>query len=276
MLDQLIESNGHRKENARRGGFLLSTLVIVFSILMSGVLWSLFAKDLSLGAGEFEISMLVAPVPVEEDAPRPVEPKIVKQEQAANVTSRQTNTLRLDESPKAIDKISVVPNTQKARPHGSFIISNRDGENMENPSATAFDRNGAPGSSTGIAYDNQPSTVETKKAPAPPPPLAVKKENTKPPTDRKVSLGVVNGQAINLVKPPYPQVARTIRASGAVNVQITIDERGNVVAANAVSGHPLLRPAAEAAARSSKFRPTLLSNEPVKATGMIIYNFSTQ
>ena len=91
-----------------------------------------------------------------------------------------------------------------------------------------------------------------------------------------VSGGVLNGKAINLVKPPYPPAAKAVRASGAVNVQVTIDEDGNVISAAAISGHPLLRTAAESAARSSKFSPTLLSGQKVKVTGVIIYNFTPE
>ena len=90
---------------------------------------------------------------------------------------------------------------------------------------------------------------------------------------KTISGGVVNGKATNLVQPAYPPAARAVRASGAVNVQVTIDEKGNVVAASAVSGHPLLRASAVQAARSSKFSPTMLSGKPVRVTGVIVYNF---
>lgn len=85
--------------------------------------------------------------------------------------------------------------------------------------------------------------------------------------------GVLNGKATNLVKPPYPAAARAVNARGVVNVQVTIDEQGNVISASAVSGHPLLRSAAVQAARASKFLPTLLSGQPVKVTGVIVYSF---
>lgn len=71
----------------------------------------------------------------------------------------------------------------------------------------------------------------------------------------------------------YPGEARAERASGAVNVQVTIDERGNVIEAKAVSGHQLLRAAAEEAARRAKFAPTMLSGQLVMVTGVIVYNF---
>jgi TonB family protein len=107
-----------------------------------------------------------------------------------------------------------------------------------------------------------PSTQET------PPPM---------PTPRSVpstvSGGVLNGKAISLPKPAYPPAARAVRASGAVNVQVLIDEEGRVVSAHAISGNPLLIAAAEAAARSARFSPTLLSGQPVKVSGVISYNF---
>lgn len=93
------------------------------------------------------------------------------------------------------------------------------------------------------------------------------------PVPKVVSGGVVNDKATKLVQPPYPAAARAVRASGAVNVQVTIDENGNVISASATSGHPLLRQAAEQAARASKFVPTLLSGQPVKVTGVIVYTF---
>ena len=85
--------------------------------------------------------------------------------------------------------------------------------------------------------------------------------------------GVLNGRAISLPRPDYPPVARQAHASGTVVVQVTIDELGDVIAAHAVSGHPLLQAASVAAARGAKFSPTRLCGEPVKVTGVITYNF---
>lgn len=92
-------------------------------------------------------------------------------------------------------------------------------------------------------------------------------------TPKTISGGVLNSKAVNLVTPSFPAAARAVGAGGAVTVQVTIDEEGNVVSAVAVSGHPLLRQASEKAARESKFTPTLLQGQPVKVTGIIVYNF---
>ena len=90
---------------------------------------------------------------------------------------------------------------------------------------------------------------------------------------KPISGGVLNSYADPLVKPVYPEAAKAVRASGAVNVLVTIDEQGNVISAQAVSGHPLLRAASEEAAKKSKFKPTLLNGVAVKITGVIVYNF---
>jgi DNA-directed RNA polymerase subunit RPC12/RpoP len=51
------------------------------------------------------------------------------------------------------------------------------------------------------------------------------------------------------------QLKKTVFANRAVEVKITIDERGEVSQAKAVSGHPMLKEAAENAARKSLFSP---------------------
>jgi TonB family protein len=119
--------------------------------------------------------------------------------------------------------------------------------------------------------------IEDKQTPFPGTPEKELSEETQPTSSKAVpktiSGGVVNGKATNLVKPAYPPAARAVNASGAVNVQVTIDEQGNVISASAVSGHPLLRASAVSAARASKFSPTILSGQAVKVTGVIVYNF---
>lgn len=97
-------------------------------------------------------------------------------------------------------------------------------------------------------------------------------ENARP----RISGGVLNNKAISMPSPEYPAIARAAQAAGTVTVQVTIDEEGNVIAARAVAGHPLLQAASVAAARQAKFSRTLLSGEPVKVTGVLVYNFLAQ
>jgi TonB family protein len=88
--------------------------------------------------------------------------------------------------------------------------------------------------------------------------------------------GVMNGKAISLPRPEYPKAARSAHASGTVTVQVVIDETGNVTSAHAVEGHPLLEAASVEAAKTARFSPTRLCGEPVRVTGIIVYNFVAQ
>jgi protein TonB len=91
-----------------------------------------------------------------------------------------------------------------------------------------------------------------------------------------VSGGVLQGSAIKKIQPPYPPIAKAARASGAVQVQVTISEDGRVMDAAVVSGHPLLRDAALQAAKQWVFKPTELSGVPVKVQGVLTFNFTLQ
>jgi TonB family protein len=93
---------------------------------------------------------------------------------------------------------------------------------------------------------------------------------------RPIEGGVLNGKASSLPSPSYPAIARAAHASGDVTIRVVIDEGGNVVEATPVSGHPLLRASAQAAAKEAKFAPTRLNNEPVVVTGTLVYNFVAQ
>lgn len=90
---------------------------------------------------------------------------------------------------------------------------------------------------------------------------------------KTISGGVLNDKAISLATPVYPPAARAVKASGAVNVDVFVDIKGEVTAASAVSGHPLLRMAAVHAARATRFKPTIVNGSPVKVTGVLVFNF---
>lgn len=127
-----------------------------------------------------------------------------------------------------------------------------------------------PGSNVDVEEDADDASEETPEGTA---------QVTAPPgeetqTDgQTVSGGVLNGKAISKPQPAYPLTAKAAHTQGTVVVKVLVDETGSVVSAEAVSGHPLLRPAAIAAARQAKFSPTLLSGKPVKLSGLLTYNF---
>lgn len=94
------------------------------------------------------------------------------------------------------------------------------------------------------------------------------------PLIKPVSGGVLNGKALSLPAPNYPEFARRMRTTGQVEVEVVVDENGKVVSARALSGPVSLRDVAVQAALRARFSPTKLSGQPVKISGLINYNFT--
>ena len=267
MFDKLIVSDEQGAEFKGRGRYFMVSTVVVGILFVTAVVFSLYAADIGLGSDQFEVSMIVAPVtPTAPEPPKPMQAQDQPETRQSDVPIRNDNMLRLDETPKVPIAISVTPNTGKPRPWGNFKI----GPGIET------DGIGDPGNvpaggvpdGTSSAVASEPVAL-VEKVPDQPPAIKPKVEVPKLP----VSIGVVNGRATHLPKPPYPPAAIAVRAEGEVSVQVTIDESGKVISSKAMSGHPLLKREAERAAWNARFTPTLLSKVPVKVTGVIVYNF---
>ena len=261
MFENLVESNSHKDDIARKGSFIGVTLLVYAVLLLAFFVAGIYWYDNHLDQMELELTTLVAPVPVpqapkqeqkqEEAKPQKVEQNVdVRKELIADVAESRL-------PPKEISaKASDVP---PVRSNVTTVLGGSN-SNAQAPMPAG------PGSGAVTT-----TTAKVQIADEPPPPAA-----TPTPPRAPISGGVLNGKAINLPKPAYPPIARAAHASGTVVVQLLIDENGNVVSAHAVSGHPLLQGAAVGAARQAKFSPTKLSGQPVKVTGVIQYNFVAQ
>lgn len=91
---------------------------------------------------------------------------------------------------------------------------------------------------------------------------------------RPLSGGVLNGKALDLPMPIYPEVARRLHITGLVQVDVVVDENGKVISAKVLSGPGTLREVALQAALRARFSPTKLSGQSVKISGQINYNFT--
>jgi TonB family protein len=118
---------------------------------------------------------------------------------------------------------------------------------------------------SGSTNSNAQPIVKLDSEPPPPAPRPILKP---------VSGGVLNGTAISLPPPLYPEAARRLRMSGVVSVDVIVDETGKVVSAVATSGPLALRDVAVQAALRARFSPTKLSGQPVKVSGLINYKFA--
>jgi TonB family protein len=183
-----------------------------------------------------------AAAPATTPQPQPVTPAPV----AANTTSKpEPRSNRRDRKPAAV----LAPDLPSASTSATKIAS-------------------GPAEVKVPAY-NPSQEVPLVNLDSEPPPSPGPKPILKP-----VSGGVLNGTAISLPPPVYPDAAKRMRTSGVVTVDVVLDETGKVVAANASSGPAVLRDAAVQAALKAKFSPTKLSGQPVKVSGVINYKFA--
>lgn len=268
MFTNLIESDSHRKEFKRRSSFFLFTVagyaLILFAVAIAGVL----TYEARVEAQNTELLLVdwVPPVkPVTKpdrprDNPRMRKPRTSNAPVDPNVTRPQRTeaVAPADDPTKIPDEVgtqasNVLPTTEPVD------IGPKD---VDPPSSPPAGQSGCT-NCTGTA-------PAERVAPEPPVTPAVK------PSQLRVSSRVLVSKVVSLPKPAYPAMAKRIGAYGPVNVQILVDESGNVISATAVSGNATLIGAAVEAARRARFTPTMLNNQPVKVQGVITYNFVLQ
>jgi len=266
MLDQLVESKSNSLENNRRTKFIAGIGALAVFTLLTMWTVSLFGKDFGMGSDDLSLTTLVAPVPVPDEEPPP-EPEKKQEKIQPDVDVRKELIQNIMSTPvKPPDKTETAKLDFKSmRDNVKTMVGNENlntGADVGRNNAGVVETGGQGGISKGTG--TAPTGDEEGEAP----PVPAKKV-----VPKTVSGGVMNGKATSLPRPAYPPTAKAVHASGQVNVQVLIDESGRVISASAVSGHPLLRSAAEGAARGARFSPTLLSGQPVKVSGMITYNF---
>jgi len=114
--------------------------------------------------------------------------------------------------------------------------------------------------------------------PAAAPPMPEVKPPAPPAPPKRIKMGglVEQGKLISGPRPIYPPLARQARIEGTVRLEAVISRDGTILNLRAVSGHPMLVPAAVAAVRQWIFRPTSLNGEPVEVATVIDVNFTLQ
>ncbi|MEO6393306.1 MAG: TonB family protein [Pyrinomonadaceae bacterium] len=261
MFGNLIESRSHTSEFARRGYFIVGTMACYGVLLMAGIVGSVYAYDAHLETQDLEVVALINPqTPVtiiekHQNMPKPANQKPVLESQ------RQVLVAQIANNTKPPTDISTKPNTVPEMPPGPVAIGPRN-----------IDANvvlSGPGTGTGSNNNPEPTRpIVIDNTPAPEPVKPEVKQHL------VISKGPVTGQAISLPKPAYPPMAQAAHVVGAVRIQVLIDETGKVVSASVLDGHPLLRQEALRVAWQARFKPTTLSDVPVKVSGYIVYNFT--
>ena len=261
MFNTLIESSSHVREYKRRGSFLLFTTVVYMVLVGVFGVVGIYAYDAKLEKQSLEfVTMMSLPVAADPNDARPVnEPARSRNtnEKSGAVPQSDSSMVDVDRPEVVPEGVSTAPNKNLPRPstgplgwgHPSIIVS--DGGGGMPPGPGGYVVQGGRG---------------VKLPDNPPPP--------EPPREPKVvSRGVITGNAISLPKPIYSEMAKRMRVEGVVRVQVLVDLDGRVVSASVLNGSPYLRTEAQKAALQARFSPTLLNDQPVKVSGIIIYNF---
>ena len=89
-----------------------------------------------------------------------------------------------------------------------------------------------------------------------------------------ISSGIAVGLLIQRTAPIYPPMAKNARVSGTVVIQATISRNGTIENSHVVSGPAMLRQSALDAVKTWRFRPYLLSGEPVEVETTVNVNFA--
>jgi len=89
-----------------------------------------------------------------------------------------------------------------------------------------------------------------------------------------ISRGIAAGMLVYSPSPIYPAIARVARVEGTVVLQATISKTGTIEGLHVLSGPPMLQQATIDAVKQWRYRPYLLSGEPVEVETTINVIFS--
>jgi periplasmic protein TonB len=85
---------------------------------------------------------------------------------------------------------------------------------------------------------------------------------------------MLEGNLIRRIEPIYPPLAKSARIQGRVVLVAVISKAGTIENLHALSGHPMLVPAAVDAVSQWRYRPYILNSEPVEVETQITVNFT--
>jgi protein TonB len=94
-----------------------------------------------------------------------------------------------------------------------------------------------------------------------------------PPTHVIRTSSMLEGNLIRRVEPVYPKLAITARIQGSVMLAAVISKAGTIENLQALSGPPMLVPAAIDAVSKWRYRPYILNSEPIEVETRVTVNF---
>lgn len=236
LAESMLEnSSAHQKRHPLKWAVSLVAHIAVLVLLLLLPLY--FSQGLDLH--RFNMTLLVAPLPPAAAPPPPppsaAAPRVVH-------SALKTFTPGKLTAPSFVPKaVAVAPDA--GSPPEEALLGMQGGV----PGGIA---GGQIGGVLGGSLNGVPAPVATPTVAA---------EGPKKPV--RVGGNVMPPRLLSGPAPIYPVLARQSRIEGIVVVEAIIDEHGNVIEVRAISGHPLLIPAAIKAVSQRKYEPTILDGE---------------
>jgi protein TonB len=248
FLNALLEmpTTKHTRRSPLEWAGAVGLHIVILAVLIIVPLYSTGTIHLS----EHDVIPLAVPSP---PAPPPPPPGGAVAPHAAHPRARMTYTLRRLAAPSTIPKKISQENGDAAPPDLSAVVG------------------GVPGGVVGGQIGGVVGGVIRGTGPSAPTPTPSPR-----PAQRIVRVGssLKAPRQTRSVDPEYPELARQVHVSGTVVVEAVIDERGNVVQARVVSGHPLLVASALKAVLQWKYEPTSLNGQPVSVELQVQVHFN--
>jgi periplasmic protein TonB len=218
------------------------------ALLVVGLVLAPLISPAALPRVIWGVSLAPPPAPLPPPVPVQVQPATHTRFVRANVFTAPTFI--------PPDVKIVVDDVAEAAPTGPFV-----------PGAVAT--TGATiGSNTGI-IGGLPQVVP---GPPPPPPVTTVAAPKTPPTPPRITV-LQMAEPIQRVNPIYPQIARTARIGGKVELMGVLGTDGRIHEIKVLSGHPLLVKAAVDAVMQWVYKPTILNGQAVEVQAPITVNF---
>jgi periplasmic protein TonB len=239
FADSMLETSWAQR--SRRSWTTLTSFglqVVIIAVLLVLPLW----KTVGLP------SVRALPTPVSWGAPPPAVPLVQRQHTVTIVQSDLAGNVLI--APRE------VPN------HIAQI------EEAEAPPQISYAGPGVPGGTGNGFRDGVWESFNNSfhpPAPVPVPPASI--------THAFRTSSMLEGSLIRRVQPVYPPLARSARIQGPVSLAALISKAGSMEKVHALSGHPMLVPAAIEAVRQWQYRPYILNGEPVEVETQITVNF---
>ncbi|MCY7377237.1 MAG: TonB family protein [Pyrinomonadaceae bacterium] len=213
----------------------------------------------------------VSETPTENTLPNTIADNLNSNSTISNPPKANQTAPTFQPVPTSAEKIE----TARAEPTNKAIVAERLPEEIKKPTETIN-----AGSSDDSIQPSRTRRVETPKTET----VAAKAETkTEPPvvseTDEPknqspIAVGSLIGYATQKSNPVYPTMAKSMRLTGVVKIDLIIDENGKVAEVQNLSGPTMLQRAATDAVKKWKFKPFMRDGQATKATGFVSFNFS--